>query len=306
MIRVDPRALQEGLGPAPTMRGMGTSRAALRAAALSLAGLILTGTVALALPAGRGLDATTLHGFMGLDRPVVDPVIVLVTQVGNPVIYAFLGALIALAAQRRHQPRLAVAIVAILFASVATSEVLKVVLAGSRPGDWISPSWSIGGASWPSGHATAAMSLSMCAIMASPPARRQLIAAAGAALTIAVSYALVIAGGHLPSDVVGAFFVSAFWTALALAVLRRHQEGLAPTSWRSFMRSSLPPYVVTWGLAATLVLAVVVARPETVAGWIPGHERFLLGALSIALIAQAVVMGIARLLGPGAADARRT
>ena len=231
------------------MRGMGTSRAALRAAALSLAGLILTGTVALALPAGRGLDATTLHGFMGLDRPVVDPVIVLVTQVGNPVIYAFLGALIALAAHRRHQPRLALAIVAILFASVATSEVLKVVLAGSRPGDWISPNWSIGGASWPSGHATAAMSLSMCAIMASPPARRQLIAAAGAALTIAVSYALVIAGGHLPSDVVGAFFVSAFWTALALAVLRRHQEGLAPTSWRSFLRSSLPPYVVTWGLA---------------------------------------------------------
>jgi membrane-associated phospholipid phosphatase len=251
---------------------MGTSRAALRAAALSLAGLILTGTVALALPAGRGLDATTLHGFMGLDRPVVDPVIVLVTQVGNPVIYAF-RLLRRGSPAETLPPRLALAIVAILFASVATSEVLKVVLAGSRPGDWISPSWSIGGASWPSGHATAAMSLSMCAIMASPPARRQLIAAAGAALTIAVSYALVIAGGHLPSDVVGAFFVSAFWTALALAVLRRHQEGLAPTRWRSFMRSSLPPYVVTWGLAATLVLAVVVARPETVAGWVPGHER---------------------------------
>ena len=150
---------------------MGTSRAALRAAALSLAGLILTGTVALALPAGRGLDATTLHGFMGFDRPVLDPVILLVIQVGNPVIYAFLGALIALAAHRRHQPRLALAIVAILFASVATSEVLKVVLAGSRPGDWISPNWSIGRASWPSGHATAAMSLSMCALMASPRRR---------------------------------------------------------------------------------------------------------------------------------------
>ena len=37
---------------------------------------------------------------------------------------------------------------------------------------------------------------------------------------------MVIAGGHLPSDVVGAFFLSAFWTALAVAVLRRHQEGL--------------------------------------------------------------------------------
>jgi membrane-associated phospholipid phosphatase len=285
---------------------MGTSRTAIRAAALSLAGLILTGIVALAWPAGRGLDATTLHGFMSLDRPIVDPLSLLVIQVGNPVIYAFLGALIAVAAHRRHQPRLAVAIVAILIASVATSESLKVVLAGSRPDAWISPNWSIGSASWPSGHATAAMSLSMCAIMASPPARRHLVAAAGAALTIAVSYALVIAGGHLPSDVVGAFFVSSFWTALALAVLRRHQEGLAPTSWRSFLRSSLPPYVVSWGLAATLVLAVVVARPERVAGFVPGHEKFLVGALLIALIAQAVVMAFARLLGPEAVDARRT
>ncbi len=285
---------------------MSTSRNALRAAALSLAGLILTGMVALAWPAGRGLDATTLHGFMGLDRPIVDPLVFLVTQVGNPVIYAFLGALIAIAAHRRHQPRLAVAIVAILFASVATSELLKVVLAGARPEDWVSPSWSIGDASWPSGHATAAMSLSMCAIMASPPARRHLVAAAGAALTIAVSYAVVIAGGHLPSDVVGAFFVSAFWTALAVAVLRRHQEGLQPTSWRAFLRSSLPPCAVTWGIGATLAAAAVIARPETVAGYVPGHEKFLIGALLIAMIAQAVVIGFARLLGPGAVDARRT
>jgi membrane-associated phospholipid phosphatase len=280
------------------MRRMGTSRTALRAAALSLAGLILTGILALTWPAGRGFDAATLHGFLSLDRPLLDPLLLLIIQVGNPVIYAFLGGLIVLAARRRQQPRLAMAIVAILFASVATAEVLKVALTGIRPGDWISPDWSIGASSWPSGHAAAAMSLSMCAIMASPPARRHLVAAAGAALTIAVSYALVAAGGHLPSDVVGAFFVSSFWTALALAVLRRHQEGLAPTSWRTFLRSSLPAYVVPWGLAATLVLAVVVARPERVAGWVPGHEKFLVGALLIAMIAQAVVIGFARLLGP--------
>ena len=67
----------------------------------------------------------------------------------------------------------------------------------------------------------------------------------------------------------------------------------------------MPAYVVTWGAAATLVLAVVVARPETVAGWVPGHEKFLVGALLIAMIAQAVVMGFARLVGPEAVDARR-
>jgi membrane-associated phospholipid phosphatase len=282
---------------------MGTSRTALWAAALSLAGLILTGIVALALPVGRAFDATTLHGFMGLDRPIADPLFGLVIQVGNPVIYALLGALIARVALRRRQARLAVAIVAILFGSVATAELMKILLAGLRPGDWISPTWSIGGDSWPSGHATAAMSLSMCAIMVSPPARRHLTAAAGAALTIAVSYALVIAGGHLPSDVVGAFFVSALWTALALAVLRRDQERLTPSTWRSFLRRSLRPCAVTWGIGATLVLAVVIARPETVAGYVPGHLKFLVGALLIAMIAQALVTGFARLLSTGAVDA---
>lgn len=296
-------SITTNLGLTPTMLVIVTSRSALRAAALSLAGLILTGIVALALPVGRGFDATTLHGFMGFDRPIADPLLLLVIQVGNPVIYALLGGLIASVALRHRRPQLAVAIVAILFGSVASAELLKLLLAGLRQGVWVAPDWSIGGATWPSGHATAAMSLSMCAIMVSPPARRQLTAAAGAALTIAVSYALVIAGGHLPSDVIGAFFVSALWTALALAVLQRDQEGLTPSSWRSFMRRSLVPWAATWGIAAALVLAVVIARPEAVAGYVPGHMKFLVGALLIAMIAQAVVTGFARLLSAGVVDA---
>lgn len=282
---------------------MGTSRTALGAAALSLAGLILTGIVALVLPVGRSLDATTLHGFMGLDRPIVDPLPPLAIQVGNPVIYAFLGALIAIFALRHGQRRLAVAIVVILFGSVLSAESLKLLLAGSRPEDWIAPGWSIGDASWPSGHATAAMTLSMCAIMVSPPAWRHLAAAAGAVLTIAVSYSLVIAGGHLPSDVIGAFFLSALWTSLAVAVLRRHQDELTASPWRSFLRSSLPAYTVTWGIGASLILALVIARPEAVAGYLPGHETFLVGAMLVALIAQALITGFARLLGTGVGDA---
>lgn len=284
---------------------MGTSRTALGAAALSLAGLILTGIVALALPVGRSLDATTLHGFMGLDRPIVDPLTLLVIQVGNPVIYATLGALIAIFAFRHRRRPVAVAIVVVLLGSVVSAESLKLLLAGLRPEDWITPDWAIGDASWPSGHATAAMTLSMCAIMATPPARRQLTAAAGVALTIAVSYALVIAGGHLPSDVIGAFFLSALWTSLAVAVLRRDQAELTPSPWRSFLRSSLPAYAVTWGIGACLVLSVVITHPETVAGYVPGHETFLVGALLVALIAQAVVTGFARLLTTGVVDASR-
>jgi hypothetical protein len=72
---------------------------------------------------------------------------------------------------------------------------------------------------------------------------------------------------------------------------------MAPsTSWRSFWRSALPPFALTWGIAALAVLAVALARPHRVAGYVPDHKDFLVCALLIAMIAQVVVTGFARLL----------
>lgn len=273
-----------------------TARSALWAAGVSLSGLIVTGVVALLLPVGYRFDQNTLHGFTQLNQPRVTPAIDLLMQVGNPPVYALLGVLIAGVALRRHRPRLALAVLAILVASGTTAELLKPLLGGTRPPDWVGvgPPWAIGQASWPSGHATAAMSLSMSAILVTPARLRHLTAVAGALLTIAVSYALIATAAHLPSDVIGAFFVSSLWTALALAALWRSSPSTDPSERpfheRSVFNRRIVSAVLAGGVAAIAVLAF--AKPLAIARYLPAHAEFVFGASLIALLVLALTAGL--------------
>ena len=63
-------------------------------------------------------------------------------------------------------------------------------------------------ASWPSGHATAAMSFALCAVLAAPARLRPLVAAVGAAFAVAVCYSFLALAWHYPSDVLGGFLVA--------------------------------------------------------------------------------------------------
>jgi membrane-associated phospholipid phosphatase len=94
---------------------------------------------------------------------------------------------------------------------------LKPLLAHSHAsvgGVWIGP------ASWPSGHSTAAVALVLAAVFVSPARLRPLVSLLGAVFAVAVGVSLLILAWHMPSDVLGGFFVASFWGALALAVLR--------------------------------------------------------------------------------------
>ncbi len=258
-----------------------TPRNALYAAAVSLVGLVATGVIGLLSPMGHRFDALTLHGFTGLYRPRLAPAIELVMQVGNPPVYALLGALLAGVAVRRGRPLLAVAVVGILFASEGTTELLKPLLGGARPPDWVEGGWAIGQASWPSGHATAAISLSMCAILVTPSHLRHITATVGGLLSITVGYALVVTAAHLASDVIGAVFVSAFWTAAALALLWRRHHGVTRRPVVASVKSAIP-LAVMGGLAAIAMLAALATRPQAVARYLPSHAVFLCGALAVA------------------------
>src|SRR5205823_3282886 len=120
----------------------------------------------------------------------------------------------------RRRRRLALIVPVVLIAAPATSEVLKHLLATPR-GSLISDGHGVAAASWPSGHATAAMTLALCAVLVAPPRLRPLAAAAGGLFTIIVSYALLVFVWHFPSDVIGGLLVAATYTLLAVAVLRR-------------------------------------------------------------------------------------
>ncbi len=75
-------------------------------------------------------------------------------------------------------------------------------------------------ASWPSGHATAATVLALCAVLVAPRRVRPLVAVLGATFAAAVGVSLLILAWHLPSDVLGGYLLATLWMALVLAGLR--------------------------------------------------------------------------------------
>ena len=98
-----------------------------------------------------------------------------------------------------------------------TTQLLKPLLAEPRsvlPGDI-----AVGAISWPSGHATAAMSLALCSVLAAPARLRPAVAALGAVFAVAVSYSFLTLGWHYPSDVFGGYLVATAWTLLGIAAL---------------------------------------------------------------------------------------
>jgi membrane-associated phospholipid phosphatase len=98
-----------------------------------------------------------------------------------------------------------------------SAEVLKPLLAHPHAYAGLK---DITAASWPSGHATAAMTLALCAVLVAPYTLRPLVAALGMGFVVAVGVSLLILAWHMPSDVFGGYLLAALWVSLAVAALR--------------------------------------------------------------------------------------
>ena len=117
-----------------------------------------------------------------------------------------LGGAILFAAVVRKQPGLAMAAAAVIAGANVTTQVLKAAL--ERPG-----LLRLGeGNTFPSGHATLAMSLALVALLVVPISVRGVVALVGALFAASVGVALT-SGFHRPSDVVAGFAVAVAWAA---------------------------------------------------------------------------------------------
>ncbi len=205
----------------------GRPRAARRAHSGPLGALAIAGgcVVALALvwvlaelvPAIHYRDAAVLHDFTRLSREPIEGVANVLVHLLEPALYILWGIALVAFALARERPRAALAAAAVMALAPPTSETLKPLLAHSHA--------SVGGvligpASWPSGHSTAAVALVLAAVFVSPARLRPLVSLLGAVFAVAVGVSLLILAWHMPSDVLGGFFMASFWGALALAVLR--------------------------------------------------------------------------------------
>jgi membrane-associated phospholipid phosphatase len=209
-------------GAMPRRYAAGNSRkpsaaSALGIAGLCVAGLVLTWIVAALVPAAHVRDAVALHDFTLLSRPHVDMVANFLLDLLEPALFTLWAIALIAFALARGRPRVALAVACVMGLAPLTAETLKPLLAHSHAHlgyAYIDP------ASWPSGHATAAVALVLCAVLVAPMWLRPAVAALGGVFAVAVGCSLLILAWHMPSDVLGGYLVASLWMALAVSALR--------------------------------------------------------------------------------------
>jgi membrane-associated phospholipid phosphatase len=246
-------------------------------------------------------DVSILRGFALLTRPRLDEVTNFIAGLCNPRSYIVLASLPVLVALRRGRPRVAAMIVLILLGANETTQLLKPLLAGPRDVVLWAP---LSRASWPSGHATAAMSLALCAVIAAPARLRPAVAAAMAAFAVAVSYSFLELSWHYPSDVLGGFLVATVWTLLGIAGFsileaRRTSNAAAvsaPARAPISVGEALTPVAMLVALTAVCVGLIVLMHPHGVLSYAREHSVFVIGAGSIAAFGMLLASGLTLML----------
>ena len=270
---------------------MSTARQLTRIAVLAALACALVYVVALGTRWGLRVDAKALPGSTGgiawerahaAARRAVHTISVATILVG-----AVGAALVALRRQRRD---LAVVAIATLAGANLTTFILKPLLGHAD---------ALGGEasrtindSFPSGHATAAMSLALVAVVVSPRRWRPWVAVAAAAYAATVGVALVLRFDHYPSDVVGGYLVATAWATAMAAIALRHREHAVPAP------APLPmPPRGTLLIALGLVIAAagLLAAPARHLD----HGVFAVSAVAIAGIALLLPVGLTFVLARG-------
>ncbi|MEY2517276.1 MAG: hypothetical protein QOJ89_4634 [bacterium] len=275
----------------------------LALAAASAAGAFAVWLAAFAVPGGRGLDGRAMQSFTGVAVTPMQPSIHGIALLAEPLPFAIIaGAAIACALLRRRWLMAAIVPLILLSANL-TTQMLKPALADPRNVDLRGVNVAYPG-SWPSGHATAAMSLALCLVLVAGPRVRPLAALAGAGYAVAVGYSLVALGFHLPSDVLGGYLVAATFTLLgaaALAGLEARRPALAQRGATATVPVApwllSPPALAAFAgaLLAAVAIAVVVRAPSAPADVLE-HPIAVLAGLGIAGLGLALTTGLAHVL----------
>jgi membrane-associated phospholipid phosphatase len=244
----------------------------------------------------RGADSSLLRADTALNVPLSSERLSAVAHLADPAPFALALATLACVALVRHRPALSMAAVAAALGANATTQILKPALAHPRITEGLGLD-QIAPASWPSGHATASMSLALAAVLVAAPRWRPALAAAGAAFATAVGLAAVALAWHYPSDVLGGWLVAAAWVFAAAAVVRAVERRPEPAP--ASAPGALLPWAAVGALAVAVAGGVLVRRPDLVATLLTDHTRSVAGALAFAAAACAVAGGVATSLRRG-------
>jgi membrane-associated phospholipid phosphatase len=275
---------------------------ALLVAAASFVGVYVLWRVFVDTLAGQQVENAALqgalHGQTQLWR-VAERVLDVVSV--SFIAAVLVGAMLIAALRRRWS--LAVQVAVLMIGANLTTRVLKTWVL-YRPDLGVEASY---GNTLPSGHTTAAASISAALLLVVPPRVRPWAAVLGAGYTTATGVSTLIGQWHRPSDVVAAVLVVLAWTAIACALvaLTPARPSTATGALRlaadppptpATMRAVLASLVVV-GAAAGAVAVVALshtwdnrddleARAEEVTAYLGGAA----GALMASCVAFAVML----------------
>jgi membrane-associated phospholipid phosphatase len=278
-------------------------RALLKGAALCAVAFVALLALAYGSSWARRVDASALQGFLGLQGGRVSPVTEAIGTLGNAVPVAIMSVLLAAVAFARGRPRVSLLVLLLVGATSVSSQALKALLAYPRYGAGISGA-HIYPAAFPSGHATASMTLGIALVLVVSPRLRPAAALVGAALAIAVSFSVVSLGWHFPSDIIGGFLLATGWTLVLLAGLRAADQRYPERTARGALvvRSrALVDRVAGAGLTVALVVgaigvvvlvaAVVAFRFSDLVDYVQDHTAFA-GVAALLTLSALALLGV--------------
>ena len=188
----------------PARRGGGRRTAVVLALLVAMVALY---AAAVGTAAGRKLDA---QAFRDISEGALESATDVVAHALNPVTAVLAGAVLLLVAVTRRGLRTGRAVALLLIGANVSAWALEHALGELDPlgGE---ARRMLGPAYFPSGHATAAMSLALATLLIVAPRARAVTAGACAVATVAFGYAVIASGAHTPADVAGAFLLVGAW-----------------------------------------------------------------------------------------------
>jgi len=265
-------------------------------AAMCVAFAAVIGIVVIDVPVAAWADAHAFAGFESLGESA--PIAALASvfaDTANTVPFAFWTLLLLGTALIARGPRRAATAALLLAGANVSTQWLK---------PWVLPvrdtsSWPdvphLHEPSFPSGHATASMSLALAAVFVAPRAYRPIVSALGVVYTVGVGLALPILGGHFPSDVAGGYLVAGAWSLIALAAERfADRRWPEPGTIRGAAKRAVAPppraaVLLVTGAIAVVAALILAPRAREIADYANGHTTVVLVAASLAVCAAAVL-----------------
>jgi membrane-associated phospholipid phosphatase len=186
-------------------------------------GLVLLAALAYeAEPLGR-LDAKLLSRLSAPKGSPLDRIAAAVMHLADLLPLLAMLAVVCGLALRWGRRREAIAAAVLVAGANLTAQILKVVLSHPRYQPILGYR-QIGSAAFPSGHATAALSIALAFGLVVPRSWRRWVVLGGAVFALALGCSVLVLNRHYPSDVLGGWLVAGAWFFAVLIALRMGED----------------------------------------------------------------------------------